>query len=196
MKQSEKLDRILRYLYERRNDNEEYSIAEILAGYEIESNTTEIARLAEYLEKSKYITLNDFSSNLKKARITAKGIAYAEGDLYGHRPNNIIHHYNIVNSPQANIVISSNQVTINQPQYDRAMQLIKQIREVISKDESLPVTNSTEIRECLTEIEACIENKKTLKFAINNLLGIGSDIASIAGLVLELAQVLPGIIPV
>lgn len=85
MKQSEKLDIILRYLYERKDDNKEYSIADIVTSSGIETNATEIARLAEHLEKDKYITLNNLSSKLKKAKITSKGITYAEGDSYSHR---------------------------------------------------------------------------------------------------------------
>jgi hypothetical protein len=195
MKQSEKLDIILRYLYDRKDDSKEYSIAEILTGSGIETKTIEVARLAEDLEKDKFITLNNLSSTLKKAKITSKGIAYAEGDSYSHKGQNITHHYNIVNSPQANIVVNSNQVAINQIQYDKATEIIKQIRETISKDESVNVTDRTEILECLTEIEAGIENKKTPKFAIKSLLGMGSDIASISAFVLDLAQVVQAVLP-
>jgi hypothetical protein len=51
----------------------------------------------------------------------------------------------------------------------------------------------TEILECLTEIEAGIANQKAPKFAIKSLLGMGSDIASISGLALNLAQLFQGI---
>lgn len=90
MKQSEKLDIILRYLYDRKDDNKEYSISDILGNSGIDTNGAEVARLAEHLEKDKYITLNNLSSKLKKAKITSKGITYAEGDSYSHRGNNIV----------------------------------------------------------------------------------------------------------
>lgn len=195
MKQSEKLDIILRYLYERKDDNKEYSIADVLTSSGIETNPTEVSRLAEHLEKDKYVKLNNLSSKLKKAKITSKGITYAEGDSYSHKGNNIINHYNVVNSPQTNIVVNSNQVTIDQTQYESATEIIKQIRETISKDESVAVAVRTEILECLTEIEGGLENKKTPKFAIKSLLGMGSDIASISGFVLNLAQLFQGILP-
>lgn len=70
MKQSEKLDIILRYLYERRDDGREYNIAGILAESNVETNQTEVSRLASQLRDAKYIALNDLSSTLKKARIT------------------------------------------------------------------------------------------------------------------------------
>jgi hypothetical protein len=195
MKQSEKLDVILRYLYERKDDNTEYSIADVLESSGIETNPTEIARLAEHLEKDKYIKLNNLSSKLKKAKITSKGITYAEGDSYSHKGNNIINHYNVVNSPQTNIVVNSNQVSIDQTQYESATEIIKQIRDTISKDESVAVAVRTEILECLTEIESGLDNKKTPKFALKSLLGMGSDIASISGFILNLAQLLSGVVP-
>jgi hypothetical protein len=190
MKQSEKQDIILRYLYERKDDNKEYSIAEILESSGVDTNVTEIARLAEHLERDKYIKLNDLSSKLKKAKITSKGITYAEGDSYSHKGNNIINHYNVVNSPQANIVVNSHQIAITQTQGEQAVEIIKQIRETIAKDESVAVALRTEILECLTEIESSLENKKTPKFAMKSLLGMGSDIASISGFVLNLVQLL------
>lgn len=193
MKQSEKLDIILRYLYERKDDGKEYSITDILTGSGIDTNQTELARLAEHLEKDKYITLNNLSSKLKKARITSKGITYAEGDSYTYKGNNIVNHYNIVNSPQANIVVNSNQVTINQTQFDKATELVKEIREAISKDESVAIAERSEILECLTEIEAGLKNQKVPKFAIKSLLDMGSNIASISGFVLNLVQLFQGL---
>jgi hypothetical protein len=58
MKQSEKLDIILRYLYDQKDDNREYSIAEILKQSDVDTNPTEFARLGEQLERDKYILNN------------------------------------------------------------------------------------------------------------------------------------------
>ena len=89
MKQSEKLDIILRYLYERRDDRREYNIAEILAESKVDTNPTEISRLALQLRDAKYIDLNNLSSTLKKARITAKGITYCEENSYSHKGQSV-----------------------------------------------------------------------------------------------------------
>lgn len=179
---------ILRYLYERRDDSQQYSIATILEELGIENNATEVARLADLLSKDKYIHLNDLSSKLKKARITAKGITYCEGSSYAHKGQSVVNHYHIVNSPQANIVVNSSQVEINQKQQDKAQEIINEMREAISRDQVVEIELKKDILECLTEIEAGIANKKTPRFAIKSLLGMGSDIASISGFVLNLAQ--------
>jgi len=49
MKQSEKLDVILRYLYERRNERRDFSITEILKESNIQADENEIGRLANQL---------------------------------------------------------------------------------------------------------------------------------------------------
>lgn len=69
MKQSEKLDVMLRYLYERKDDNKEYSIADILASSGIDTNPTEVARLAEHLEKDKYIVSTRASTSLHEGSL-------------------------------------------------------------------------------------------------------------------------------
>jgi hypothetical protein len=58
MKQSEMLDVILRYLYERRNSRVEYSIASILEESNIVVDYNEMARLANQLKIDGFIELN------------------------------------------------------------------------------------------------------------------------------------------
>jgi hypothetical protein len=196
MRQSEKLDAILNYLYERRDDDKQYSITDILSSVGIEFTVPEIARLAEHLEKDKYVTLNDLSSKLKKIKITSKGISYAEGDSYTKKGSSIVNnHYNIVNSPQANIIVNSSQVAITQNQYEKATEIVKQIREVMDSDSSISEHIRYEVIECLAEIETSLESKRKPKFAIKALLEIASNVSSISSLALSLAQILPGILP-
>ncbi len=194
MKQSEKLDIILRYLYDRRDDRREYNIADILAECKVETNHTETSRLAFMLRESKYIDLNQLSSTLMKARITSKGISYCEEDSYSHKGQGVVNNISIINSSQASIVVNSSQVEINQTTQDNAKKIIHQIRDAVSVDQSLVIKKQKEILECLTEIEAGIDNNKVPKFAIKSLLGIGSDVASISSLLVSLAQLFGGIV--
>ena len=194
MKQSEKLDAILKYLYDRRDDRREFNIADILSECNIETNHTEINRLAFTLKESKYIDLNQLSSTLMKARITSKGIAYCEEDSYSRKGQSVINNISIVNSSQASIVVNSSQVEINQTTQNNAKKIIHQIRDTVSTDQSLALEKQKEILECLTEIEAGIENNKVPKFAIKSLLGIGSDVASISSLLISLSQLFGGIV--
>lgn len=192
MKQSEKLDIILRYLYERRDSRGEYNIADILSESKVETNQAETSRLAFLLSESKYIELNNLSATLKKARITAKGIAYCEEDSFSHKGQSVVNNYNINNSSNANIVVNSSQVDINQTTQDKAKKIINKIRDAVGNDQSVKLEVRKEILECLTEIEAGVENNKAPKFAIKSLLGMGSDIASISSLLVSLAKLFGG----
>jgi hypothetical protein len=113
MKQSEMLDVILRYLYERRNDRKEYSIAVIFEESKIETTDHEIGRLANQLRVDGYIDLNTLSNKLKKARITSKGIMYCKEGSYSNKAQNIVNNYHIIDSPQTNIAVGSRQVRFN-----------------------------------------------------------------------------------
>ena len=72
MKQSEMLNVIMRYLYERRNVRREFSIAEILKESNIQTDESEIGRLVNQLKVDRLIDLNVPSQKLNKARITSK----------------------------------------------------------------------------------------------------------------------------
>jgi hypothetical protein len=193
MKQSEMLDVILRYLYERRNDRREYSLIAIFEESKIQTDYNEVARLGNQLKKDGLIELNVLSQKLKKAKITSKGITYCEEGSHSNKGQSVVNNYHIVGSPQSNIVVNSSQVTINQTQHEKAEAIIKEIRETISQDQVVDLFLKKEILECLTEIESGLASRKAPKFAIRSLLGMGSDIASISSLILSLTQLFQGI---
>jgi hypothetical protein len=155
----------------------------------VSTNQTEVARLADDLKTDKYIHLKDLSSVLKKARITSKGVDYCEADSYSKRGQSIVNNYHITNSPQANIVVNSSQVEINQTQQEKAESIINEMREELAKDESFELEFKKEVLECLTEIQNGISSQKAPKFAIKSLLSFVGNSASISGLALSLAQV-------
>ncbi len=188
MKQSEKKDIILRFLYDRRDENQDYNLKDILESNSVSTNITEVARLADDLSNDKYINLKDLSSILKKARITSKGIDYCEENSYAKKGQSIINNYHIVDSPQANIVVNSSQVTINQTQQKQAESIIREIRDNLQHDKNLEHGFKSEVLECLSEIQEGIENQRAPKFAIRSLLSIVGDTASLSGLALNLAQ--------
>jgi hypothetical protein len=175
-------------LYERRDDNTDYNLKVILEENGVSTNQTEVARLADDLKTDKYIHLKDLSSVLKKARITSKGVDYCEADSYSKRGQSIVNNYHITNSPQANIVVNSSQVEINQTQQDKAESIINEIRDELAK-ESFELEFKKEVLECLTEIQNGISSQKAPKFAIKSLLSLVGNSASISGLALSLAQV-------
>lgn len=151
MKQSEKLDIILRYLYERRDDRRQYNIADILLESKVTTNHTETNRLAFQLRDLKYIDLNQLSSSLMKANITSKGIAYCEEDSFSRKGQSVVNNYNIINSSNANIVVNSSQVEINQTTQDKAKKIINKIRDAVGNDQSVKLerNKATDVKDLI-----------------------------------------------
>ena len=192
MKQSEKLDIILRALYEKRDDRNSHAVSEILKFCGIETNREEVVRLSKKLESDGFITLREISSSRMMARITAEGVEYCEEDSYSNKGRSVLNvtHYIITNSPQANIIVSSNNVSITQAQEKDASKIIEQIYQTMDQDRQMDFVLKQEIGECLEEIKVCLQADRQPKFAFRSLLTMGSEISSIGSLILSLGQVL------
>lgn len=193
MKQSEKLDIILKELYEKRDERKPVLINELVKSAGLEVSQQELIRLCRKLKEDHYIALQEVSNTRMMGRITAEGISYCEEDSYSQKGQsvlNVTHNYTITGSPQANIVINSSQVTINQSQEQDASGIIEEIRQVMERDGAIDFALKEEIAECLDEIKLSIDAGKQPKFSMRQLLTMGSEIASIGGLVVNLAQVL------
>lgn len=197
MKQSEKLDLILKELYKYKNDGKYYSIGWICESQNIPIDSIlELNKLAHRLKDDGYINTM-FSHNDCNAELTTYGIEYCEGDSYSYSGNSIItnnYSISIVNSPNSNIVNQSNNVTITQ-NINEASKAVEKIRETISLDNTIDKQKATEILECLNEIQDSLKNDQKPKFAIKSLLDIASGISSIASWVTVLGQ-FAGIIPI
>lgn len=189
MKQSEKLDLILRYLYDRRDDNKEYSIYQILEDSGIETNVTEVLRISKKLEEDGLIYLHNLSNKLRKAKITSKGVEYCEGDSYSNQGQSVTNNYHIAHNNESTVIINSSQVSINQSDTHKALDIINKIRSTVEQ-ENVKLDQRREIYECLTEIEESVKRQKSPRFAVKGLISLISDISSVVGLGLSLAQLL------
>ena len=185
MKQSEKKDIVLRYLYEERDNNKYFNILEILDSNSIESNHNEVARIAKDLEDDKLIDLKDLSSILKKGKITSKGVDYCEKTSYSQEEKSVLNMANIHNST---IVINSNHVIINQSNAEKANELLEEIKKELEIDQKFNPSERTEIFEALHEIQLSIKNQNPPKSAIRGLISLLGDGSSITGLVMSLAK--------
>ncbi len=197
MKQSEKLDLILKELYKFKNDGGYHSIGQICntLGIPLDS-TLEMGNLASRLKTdgliNAVITIGD-----SLAELTSHGIEYCEENSYSYSGHSIItNNYNIsvVNSPNSNIVSQSSNVSITQ-NISEVNQTIEKIRETIATDSTIELSKTNEILECLNEIQECIKNNQKPKYAIKSLLDIAGGISSIASLVMTLGQ-FAGLIPI
>ncbi len=197
MKQSEKLDLILRELYKYKNNGKYYSINVICQALNIPIDSSlELNKIAHRLKDDGFIN-PIFTHNDCSAELTSYGIEYCEENSYSYSGNSIIsnnYSISIVNSPNSNIVNQSSNVTINQ-NISAASQAVEKIRDTISTDTTIDKQKASEILECLNEIQDNLKNNQKPKFAIKSLIDLAGGISSIASWVTILGQ-FAGIIPI
>ena len=114
MKQSEKLDLLLKGLYEKKNEHHSL-LSEIAKTYSIEiSSRDELFRLAERLEQDGYIRKPIYTSSIYCA-ISSLGIEYCEEDSYAFKGSPVINntYISVEGSSSTQIVTQSKDTKIN-----------------------------------------------------------------------------------
>jgi hypothetical protein len=197
MKQSEKLDLILRELYKYKNDGKYYSIGWICETLNIPIDSfLELNKLAHRLNDDGYINTM-FRDNDCSAELTSYGIEYCEENSYSYSGHSIItnnYSISIVNSPNSNIVNQSSNVSISQT-ISEASQAVEKIRDTVALATTIDKNKAAEILECLNEIQDNLRNNQKPKFAIKSLIDLAGGISSISSWVTTLGQ-FAGIIPI
>jgi hypothetical protein len=190
MNQSVKFDLILRELYKYKNDGNYYSIKEICRSLNIPIDSgMELNKIGHRLKNDGLINPL-FSHNDCSAELTSHGIDYCEGTSYTYSGHSVItNNYNvsITNSPNANLVNQSSQVTITQ-NISEANNAIENIRKTIPTDNSIDKSTEADILECLNEIQLSLANNQKPKYSIKSLIDIAGGISSIAAWVTTLGQ--------
>ena len=196
MKQSEKLDLILKTLYNYRQDGRYFSIEEICKSQNIPVEPKiELRMIVKRLEQDGYIRAIYTNSDIS-AVLTSHGIEYCEEDSYANKGHSIItNNYNltITNSPNANIVSSSDNVTILINNYSNIKNKISEIRDTIKRDTTISQNRIQDIIDCIDEVETAIDSGKKPKFSFSSLVELTSNIAGIGSLVIELGELISGI---
>ncbi|PWA05416.1 hypothetical protein [Flavobacterium psychrotolerans] len=193
MKQSEKLDIILKALYGSRFDGRYYSIGAILENLNIEFDPfIELRMLAKRLEDDGLIK-TIFSRNDASATLTSIGIDYCEGNSYTYIGKSLItnnYHMNITNSPNANIVSKSSNVTIKITNYGEIKRTIENLRNSISNHEEIDLDKKQEMLECVDEIETNIDAGKKPKYSFTALSHMAGSLSEVGLFVIELGKLI------
>lgn len=187
MKQIEKLDFILRALYETSNKTGE--VVQLFKEKGIEMSLDDAHRLGRRLADAGYVK---FVPTRDSAWVDLKseGIEFIEGDSFTHKGHSAVtNNYAIFNSPNANIINQSNHVSITQS-IDSIKQTIDRLKEEINKEQSISAETRAELIECLGEIEVVTKEGKAPKFAFKALTELASNVASIGSLVIELGKLM------
>ncbi len=189
MKQSEKLDLILKFLYEKKFDGFYYDLPSILLDHGIAVNFDEGFALGKRLEKDRFVKALGTRSGMSVC-LTTNGVDHIENDSYTYRGHSIItNHYNIsVNdSTNTSIVQDSPNTTISQSA-NQVDDIISKILNELKRGE-VNESQLNDINECLKEIRNAIKNNSTPKFAFRSLLTMTSEFSSISSLILSLGQI-------
>jgi hypothetical protein len=191
MKQSEKLDVILRSLYKYRDDGQYHSVKEILESHNIAITLEEIPRLAFRLRDDGFVDLIAAVPDDYLCQINSYGIEYCEGDSYTYKGSSLIsNNYNLTisNSPQSSIVAGSQNVTITTYNLVEVEKKITEIKNALDADRSINQNRRNEILECLSEVEQAVKNGGSPKYSLRSLLSLTADITAVAQLVYSLGK--------
>jgi len=191
MKQTEKLDFLLKQLYKYRSDYQYTKVIDIFGLMKDGVSETEAKLMVERLEDLKYIKKISTKDGLS-AKITSKGIEYCEEDSFAKNGSPIInnnYNLNIKNSPNSNIINNSSNINIGSD-INELNQILDNILQKIKIDQELQDKKKIDINECILEIRNNLKEDKIPKFGIKTLLSLLSDISSVGGLAINLAQFL------
>lgn len=189
MKHTEKLDIILKKLYEFRFDGKDYSIQEILSSVGITATREEVYSLTNRLDSEGLVDMTATKDSIT-AEISSRGIEYCEGDSFTYSGRAIINNnydIKIENSPGANIINQSNNVTIH-TEIQNIKNVLDKIKETLEKDTTVASIKKAKIKDSIDEIENNLKAGKIPKFGIESLVGLAGDISSIGSLILSLIQ--------
>lgn len=191
MKQTEKLDLILKKLYEFGFDGKYHSIVEILSDSGVQATRGEVYALIERLDSEGLVKMTSTKDTIY-ADITSYGVQYCEDDSFTHRGIALINNnydIKIENSPGANIVNQSTNVSITN-QINEIRNILEKLKQTIDEDMTVSESMKTDIKDCLLEIENNLKAGQVPKFGIRKFIELVGDISSIASFVISLIQLL------
>ena len=194
MKQVEKLDRILKGMYNRRTLKEDVYLDTIC---ELDSiplvSVDELHKLADRLEGDNYIECTRIQAGIY-AQLTSYGVEYCEEDSYSFKGHSIItnnnNYFTISDSPFANIVSDSNNVKILANNYGELKSKFTELKEKIIGDATISESQKAEILECIEEVQDSVDAGKKPKFSFRQLTEQASNISGVSSLLLQIGQML------
>jgi hypothetical protein len=191
MKQTEKLDILLRCLYKFKHDGQYHSIQTILSEEGIEVNREEAYSLCKRLDSEGMIEMVSTKDDVS-AEITSYGIEYCEGDSFTYSGSAIINNnyqITVTNSPGSNIVNQSSNVKIN-TQINNISELLDKILAAIENDKTIDSKKKLELSELTNEIKNNLKLGQIPKFGLKSFISLIGDISSISDLVFNLRQMI------
>lgn len=193
MKQSEKLDLILKSFYDHRFDGiQEFSTAHFEKLIPL-ANEYELDVLMKRLQADGYLKTYLSEEDGGIAKITSRGIEYCEESSYTYIGSSLVtNNYSISvnNSSGISIVNASKNININISNIKDVNNKIEELLKAIHGNSIISQSNRVEIIECIDEIKTSLANDKKPKYSFKSLLEMTSDFAGIGSLVAEIGKLI------
>lgn len=191
MKETEKIDLLLRGIYEQNKHVDVCELSVIADNAGLNLNRTELNRIADRLENDGYITGRADDNVDICCWITSRGVEYCEGDSYTYRGQSLItNHYNISVNGSSNTSIVQNSENVNVTNNSDVSKIISELRCALESTQSIESAKKNEMIECIEELETVVKSGKTPKASFTYLLSMASDIATMSPVIYGLVKTL------
>lgn len=189
MKQSEKLDLILKKLYEYRNDQTALTVQAVMESLGIYETKIEAERLKSRLEEDKLIDVDKYMGFVDTVKINSRGIEYCEETSFTDKNKSIVNMHFSGNFHNSNLMTAASSINYSSQSIgatDEITDLIQRIREALRQEAK------QEEQEDLTEYIQDVENKiknneKVPRLQWNTLIQNSANLATSGSLILQLA---------
>lgn len=193
MKQSEKLDLILKSFYDHRFDGmQEFSTTHFGKLMPL-ANERELDVLIKRLQADGYLKTYLFEENGGIGQITSRGIEYCEEDSYSYRGSSLVtnnYSFSVNNSSGISIVNASKNVNINISNINDINNKIEDLLKAVNASTIISESIKLEIIECVDEIKTSLASDKKPKYSFKSLLEMTSNLAGIGSLVAEIGKLI------
>ncbi|TCD08603.1 hypothetical protein EZ449_12245 [Pedobacter frigidisoli] len=197
MKQTEKLDDILRNAYAGYLDLKSmgyFGINELLAEAGVEVSFEENFALGKRLERERLVKLIG-SKDSVSIKLTSNGLEYCESESQPSIPLIQITNNHITNSPQANLISGFTGITITQDDTIKGFtEALKKIESQVTGSGSIAEATKVLALERVDKIIGYTEARNEIpKRGLTDLIGMAGDLSSVASLILSLKSFISGL---
>lgn len=192
MKQVEKLDRILRYLYDHRFDGKSYMLFNIVKELDLPVvGKHEVIELGQRLKTDGVVKALVVAMGNMALELNSYGVEYCEERSYESSTQPVATApINIMGSQQ--VVVVSHSPGARVVNHGAGVPLAQEIVQQAGKDPSFTQHEREELKQLLEEIQACAAQGVKPKVSLDTLLGRFGNVSSVGSLLTSFAQLFGG----
>lgn len=192
MKQSEKLDRMLRYLYDHRFDGQRYMLKHVVGQLKLDIGWPEAIALAGRLEADNFVDSIKMAGGERLMEITTYGVDYCEAHSYGNAELPLANYSPVFIQQSSNVVVMQGSPGARVNNASPYAELVDTIVKAAEGDQSITPTALSELRQMLDEIKASLAGGTVPRTTTKVLIERFGALSSIGSFVTQLASMILG----